>query len=249
MNTVRCVLVVTLVAALGLSIAPRGEAQDKTGKEKKGANKAKGGGTTAKTSAATESVLETNLAYSLIHYARKHKSPEALLSAARILASQPKARKSDVKPETKRHTKEGEEGKKADIKVDNSPKALIAEARKLTKSAKILAAIDLIAKQIEDVQRDPVDGPIRRFATVPAYSTHTWRIKMRGKEAFAVAISGDGDTRLDLYVYDEDFNYITSRVGPGDDKMVTHVPAWTGDFNIRVVNRGGVANRYLFVAW
>jgi hypothetical protein len=57
-------------------------------------------------------------------------------------------------------------------------------------------------------------------------------------------VKGDGDTRLDLYVYDENGNLITSQVGPGDNCLARWQPKWTGPFTIRVVNRGGIGNRY-----
>jgi len=245
-------LVLALVAALALTIAPHGVAQDKEDKkpDKKGKNKAKASLVAeAKGSPATESVTETALAHSLISYGRKHKRPEALLAAARILASQPEPKKMKDKPKTERHTKEGKEEKKTEVKRDNSPEGLVAEARKMApKGKEVGGAATWIAREIQEIKRSPVGGPRRGYYRVPAFSTNTHTITMRGREQFVVAISGDGDTRLDLYVYDENDNYCTSHVGPGDDKIVYWVPAWTGRFQIKVVNRGSVYNDYLFIA-
>ena len=60
-----------------------------------------------------------------------------------------------------------------------------------------------------------------------------------------VAVSGDGDTDLDLYIYDSNGNLIASDTDYSDDCYVNWVPAWTGRFVIRVVNRGGVYNNYV----
>src|SRR5262249_264651 len=127
MKIVRATLVLALAAALGSSVVPGGNAQDRTARkpDSKGLNKARATAS-AKTSAATQSVPDTIMAYSLIEYGRKHKAPEALLTAARILANQPKPTKPEGKPETTRHTREGKEGKKTESNVDNDPKALLA---------------------------------------------------------------------------------------------------------------------------
>ena len=66
-------------------------------------------------------------------------------------------------------------------------------------------------------------------------------------EVARVALSGDGDTRLDLYIYDENGNPVESQVGPGDDALASWVPLWSGKFTIKVVNRGLLANRYVLV--
>ena len=58
-----------------------------------------------------------------------------------------------------------------------------------------------------------------------------------------VFVSGDGDTDLDVYVYDEDGNLVAS-----DDECCEGGIAWTpcriGKFTIKVINRGSVYNCY-----
>ncbi len=60
-----------------------------------------------------------------------------------------------------------------------------------------------------------------------------------------ILVSGDGDTDLDLYVYDSNGNLIASDSDYTDDCYVSWIPAWTGKYTVKVVNRGGVYNRYV----
>lgn len=66
-------------------------------------------------------------------------------------------------------------------------------------------------------------------------------------ELAEILVSGDGDTDLDLYVYDENGNYITSDADYTDDCYVRFYPAWTGQFRLKIVNRGGIYNNYVIL--
>ncbi|GMO11583.1 MAG: hypothetical protein Ta2D_13740 [Rickettsiales bacterium] len=58
-------------------------------------------------------------------------------------------------------------------------------------------------------------------------------------------VSGDGDTDLDLYIYDANGNLIEYDENYSDDCYVSWVPKWTGSYTIRIVNRGRVYNRFI----
>ncbi len=62
-----------------------------------------------------------------------------------------------------------------------------------------------------------------------------------------VAVIGDGDTDLDLLVYDENGNLIASDTDYTDKCLVEFAPRWTGTFLVRVVNNGYVHNNYLLL--
>ena len=66
-------------------------------------------------------------------------------------------------------------------------------------------------------------------------------------ELAEVLVSGDGDTDLDLYVYDSNGNLIAKDIDYSDDCYVRWIPAWTGRFIIRIVNRGPVYNRFVIL--
>ena len=79
---------------------------------------------------------------------------------------------------------------------------------------------------------------------VLAHSSDTYTMRFRAGEVARVAVTGDGDTDLDLYVYDEFGNLIGSDTDYTDQCIVTWAPRWTGVFTIQVVNRGNVYNVY-----
>jgi hypothetical protein len=94
------------------------------------------------------------------------------------------------------------------------------------------------------VPAQTLDGPYAHVDVVNADSTDVYRMTFRGGEAAVLRVIGDGSTRLDLYIYDENGNLITSAVGPGDVCRADFHPLWTGPFVIKIVNRGYVWNRY-----
>ena len=211
-----------------------------TAEEKKGTNQsAPDAVAKAKSSPEATAVQQLRLAYSLIEYGRKNDAPEALITAARIIAANGTV-ESKEKPTREKSSDAPKDKKEAKPAPDNSARALLAEAKKLSKNDPAVVAL---ANSIE-LPRGAVGGPKRTVEVVEALSTDNFKIRFREDEVARVLISGDGDTRLDLYIYDEGGNLITSRVGPGDDALASWVPKWTGVFVIKVVNRGRVSNRY-----
>lgn len=104
---------------------------------------------------------------------------------------------------------------------------LIAEARSLG-SGRALAA----------------GGPKVSRASVLAGTTDVYRVTFIGGSLAEVALTGDGDTDLDLSVYDEHGSLVCQDLGSTDDAYCSWVPRWTGLFRIHVENLGGVYNRY-----
>ena len=64
-------------------------------------------------------------------------------------------------------------------------------------------------------------------------------------EVAEVIVYGDGDTDLDLYIYDENWNLITSDTDYTDICICRWNPIWTGNFYMKVVNRGNVYNEFV----
>lgn len=230
---------IVLLCLVAAAAAPRLTGAE----EKKGTNAAAPEAVAgAKANDAADKVQKVALAHSLIRYARKSKAPEGLITAARILA-EVGGEKLEAKPTSVADPKAPKAGKKDKPVADNSPKALLAEAKKLSGDD---PAIVKLANSVE-LSRGAVGGPKRAAHSVNALGTDSFSVTFRGGEVARVAISGDGDTRLDLFIYDEFGNLVDSRVGPGDDAMASWVPKWTGKFTIKVVNRGIVYNRYVIV--
>ena len=78
-------------------------------------------------------------------------------------------------------------------------------------------------------------------------SIDTYNIIFRGGELARVAVVGDGDTDVDLFVYDE----YGKRDRPDDDRtancLVAFTPRWTGVCRVRVVNNGYVYSNYVLM--
>lgn len=73
-----------------------------------------------------------------------------------------------------------------------------------------------------------------------------------GEQATAV-VSGDGDTDLDLYVYDEYNNLICHSESAGDDEICQWTPTFNNlgarQFKIKIKNRGSVYNNYTILLY
>jgi len=80
---------------------------------------------------------------------------------------------------------------------------------------------------------------------LPAYSTHDHRIYLNRGYA-RILISGDGDTDLDLYIYDGN-GLAAKSESYGDDEAVNLTIYNGGYFVVKVVNRGKFYNDYTLV--
>lgn len=128
---------------------------------------------------------------------------------------------------------------------------MLEEARGWAGDDEVLVALlDRAAERLERqgaVTMGRVQGPAAEIKRVEARSRHVYRERFRGEQLARVVIVGDGDTDLDLFVYDENGNLIRSDIRVTDFVHVEWTPRWTGEFRIEVVNHGNVWNRYVMV--
>lgn len=78
----------------------------------------------------------------------------------------------------------------------------------------------------------------------PAFGKTIIHERYFGGEIARLALVGDGDTDLDIYVYDAFGNLVTSGIGLSDREVVSFFPLVTGNYRIEIINRGGVFNRF-----
>jgi len=200
-----------------------------------------------KTTPAAQAVQDLALAYSLIDYGRKHKSPAALITAARILGTVPTS-KLKAEATTEKSSEAGKPGKKSASTADNSPSALLGEAKRLSRNdPHVTALAEQAADAIAEKSRGAVGGPKIKRTSVSSFSVDRYHISFRGGQVARILLRGDHDTDLDLYVYDENGHLIVSDTDRTDTCYVRWYPRWTGPFTIRVRNRGRVYNRYTVV--
>ena len=179
------------------------------------------------------------LAGQLAKYGYENNSATALIQAAELYLS---LDMSEFKP----ISEEKETGKetKKDEYISHDPIQILADATDLASgNSVLLAMIDELKKTKQS--RGAVGGPKSREYRVFANSTDTYVVRFYANEPATVVVSGDGDSDLDLYIYDENGNLIAKDADYSDDCIVTWNPKWTGDFVIKVVNRGNVYNHYV----
>ena len=82
------------------------------------------------------------------------------------------------------------------------------------------------------------------FERVRAHATDVWQARVYAGVPARVIVNGDGDTDLDLYIYDASGRLLASDDDFTDYCIGTFIPRFTGDVTIRIVNRGSVYNDY-----
>lgn len=94
---------------------------------------------------------------------------------------------------------------------------------------------------------DAVGGPKQATFRLDANSYTTFNARFVGGRAARIALKGDGDTDLDLFIYDQNGRLVAQDNDNSDLCLVEWVPLWTGNFTIKVVNQGGVYNDFVIV--
>lgn len=183
---------------------------------------------------------EVKLGTELVRYARQQKSLPAYLTALQVLGANPTRDLGVQKSESG--------GKDGPQKADKEPitvEGVAAEARALANGdATAIAQIDALAR---GTSKGAVGGARQAVERVRAYASDTFVVDFRGGRTAEVLVSGDGDTDLDLFIYDENGNLICSDEDSTDECYCRWNPAWTGPFEIRVKNFGDVYNRYVLL--
>lgn len=193
----------------------------------------------------SESLAAVKLANQILRYGYENKSTLALLDALQIFSENP--------TQALNATKDGaavdeskNEGKKACVSFDYD--SVLADAKAFADGdPNLLALINDIDAEAKGAQRGNINGPSRDYAAVNGNSYMDYTASFVANQLAEVLVSGDGDTDLDLYVYDSNGNLITSDTDYSDDCYVRWVPAWTGRYTIRIVNRGPIFNRFVIL--
>lgn len=176
-------------------------------------------------------------ATSLAKYGYANYSATALIEAAKIF-SETKVQDFDAEAinDNPQKVEEKEE------KVSFEPAKLIADAKKFAGKDKVVLAY---AKQVEKglkkgATRGAVGGAKYGEGRVFGKSYTDYQVKFWASELAEVIVVGDGDNDLDLYVYDSNGNLIASDTDYTDQCVCRWIPAWTGAFTLRIVNRGAI---------
>lgn len=90
----------------------------------------------------------------------------------------------------------------------------------------------------------PVSGAAETTETVSAHASNSYTVELNGGKVTQINFIGDGDTDLDLFVYDEYGNLVASSDDVRDFGRVRFTPAFRGKFRIEVKNLGDVYNEF-----
>lgn len=194
----------------------------------------------------SESLAAVKLANQILRYGYENKSTLALLDALQIFSENPTQALNATKDGAAAVDESKNEGKKAKVSFDYD--SVLADAKAFADGdPNLLALIDNIDAEAKGAQRGNINGPSRDYAAVNGNSYMDYTASFVANQLAEVLVSGDGDTDLDLYVYDSNGNPIASDTDYSDDCYVRWVPAWTGRYTIRIVNRGPVYNRFVIL--
>lgn len=191
------------------------------------------------------SVSNWELAQRLANYGYENEAAGALVEAADILVSIPV-----VTPEIGKMDPVG--NAPAEMKAEKeqlSVAKLLADASDFTEDEAILARIESIKNRqamMAEMEgtRGAVGGAQVLSDMVYSNGEQVFFCDFYAHQVAMVALVGDGDSDLDLVIYDQNMNVVTSDEGYDFDCLCTWTPAWTGRFYMKVVNRGNVYNRF-----
>lgn len=196
-----------------------------------------------------QAVQSVSLARDLAAYGQRAKSPEALAVAAQILLDNPTRDMQAEKQEEAGQEKPAEGAAKADVAQPSlDPAKLLTEAEGMAAGNQTTLTLIRELKSRATVKtRGRSGGPAQRRDRVSARSTDIYNVTFQGGRPAIIRVSGDGDTDLDLYVYDENGNLIVSDTDTTDECLVMWTPRWTGRFRIKVSNMGRIYNNYILL--
>ncbi|HXO90448.1 MAG TPA: hypothetical protein VN849_06625 [Stellaceae bacterium] len=193
-------------------------------------------GSGPKAPAADDPIARLQMTADLLAVGRAIKDPLALVVAARIMKTLGGA-EIDLKPEARRDTANTQ---KRGQPV--SPETILLEARDLAKGDKITnLLIDETASL--GVFRD-AEQPKTHQDTIQPGTTDVYTVVFNGGQLAEAGIAGDGDSDLDLFVYDENDHLVCRSTASTDREYCRWWPRWTGPFRIEIQNLGGVADLY-----
>lgn len=192
----------------------------------------------------SEELENLHLASQLAKYGYKTYSATALIEAARIMSS---VSTQDLIFENYKQesTSVNQPSKQNEEKYDLE--SILSAAKKYADGdVNLISAITEVEKASQ-ATRGKVGGPGKNYASVKGNGTDTYEINFIEGELAEIAVIGDGDTDLDLYVFDSNGNLIVNDTDYTDRCFVSWVPLWTGRYTIKILNQGPILNYYLLI--
>ena len=192
-----------------------------------------------RTRAPNDTTKAIMLAVDMVNYGYANQAPLLLLEATKIITNYPLGNLIVEKSEPS----EGAEGNKTEKMHDLDPAKLLSDAKGMAIGDKnIIALIEKEEKVVNNkssvASKGRVGGGVAVDRRVHANSRYTDYILFRGNELAEVAVLGDGDNDLDLYVYNENGELVGSDTDYTDRCYVSFYPYYTKSYKVVVINRG-----------
>jgi len=96
---------------------------------------------------------------------------------------------------------------------------------------------------------NPKEGEQGGVSRAPARGHVEFKIVYNAGEQADFSIEGDGDTTLQIGVWDGQGGLVVQTTGPGDRRHVSWTPRDTRRFTIWVINEGNVYNQFTWRAY
>lgn len=184
-------------------------------------------------------------AMELAAWGREREDAVALLAAARIVITDRRLPQAIDGPEQaigdaeKPGTNTGPQTKAEHETVDLLS-GLFADARRYALGDEGL--LTMVAETEQSASRESVSGKGHWDARISARKKQSFHETYYGGRMAEASVAGDGDTDVDLYVFDENGNEVCRSVGSTDREYCQWTPARTARYEIVVGNFGHVYN-------
>jgi hypothetical protein len=180
-------------------------------------------------------------AYTLAKYGYENESASALIEAAEILVQTP------IQPLMVSAERNGQDA--TSVKETGTPEFtpanLLVDARRFAAGdSTMLTWASEVEATLNVKKRGAVGGPKYQVDRVPAGGTVTYSLPLRGREYTEIIVYGDGDTDLDLYLYNPDGSLKAWDENPGDYCSLKGTTGPAGVYTLVVKNRGRVYNQF-----
>ena len=231
-----------LVAAMFLVLGPASGLEAQTSQQE-----------TVIVSPESTEVHQLMVALELVQWGRAHQSAESLLSAANMLLLIPTTYVAMEKSEYSFLGKAEEPPDSAEAASNPiAVSALLAEAKILAKNQKLRHLSKHIAQRQKEASsmtlRGAVDGPKMHRARLGSSRAHSYEFTFAGKARASVAIVGDGETDLDIEVFDSHGKHIATSELPGDHESLSWVPKSASIYRVEIRNNGTTSNDYTLIS-
>jgi len=129
--------------------------------------------------------------------------------------------------------------------------ALLTEAEDMAAKQKLKHLSKHIKKNrdklLPTLTRGAVGGPRMHSSRILSRSSHSYEFTFQGSKKASIAIVGDGETDLDMFIYDEQGKLVGVSDGQWDNELMYWRVEKAQKYRIEVRNVGKIYNDYVII--